>query len=202
MKNTMLYTPIPKKMKNHSNFDSSTSSKSKIETKINNLKKEIGINSISLSRKKKNLFETNSLISNNLDNNIIKSFFTDKFNRNKNSYFLLINYNKIKSYNLKNNILQNNETDLKISKNLFEKFKEIDNFFNKNILSKKQIKKKYYMSRNNLKLNIIKSNDNLNKKRSNKIIFNSNTNLAQKNIMNSLISNGIFILFIKYNLIY
>ena len=72
MKNNVLYTPISKKIKNYSNFTSSTRSKSKIETKIINLKKEIGIKSLPASKKK------------NIDNNIIESFLKNKIYRNKN----------------------------------------------------------------------------------------------------------------------
>lgn len=170
MKNNVLYTPISKKIKNYSNFTSSTSSKSKIETKIINLKKEIGIKSLPASEKK------------NIDNNIIESFMKNKIYRNKNNCSSLRNCNKTKVNDLRSGLLQNNEHDLKINKNLFEKFKENDNFFCNNNLSKKQIKKKYYQSRNNLKMSIIKNISHyiVKKKKNNKKLI-INISLKPKN---------------------
>ena len=192
IKNILLSTPISNKIKKFSSVNhisTNSNSKSKIESKIINLKKEIGIPPnkkeylISCSEKKNSLFKNKSLFNDmELNNGKINTFYSNIFIRNKNNCIPVRNYNKNKSNNvLRSEILKSRIPGSENNKNLEQQFKELNNCVNKNILSKNQIKKKYYQSRNNLNINIIKSKFNFNIK--NKTI--KNKNIKNKTIINS-----------------
>ena len=181
IKKKLLSTPISNKIKNISTFNyisTNSNSKSKIESKIINLKKEIGIKPnkkeylIICSEKKKSLFKNKFLFNDiDLNNGKINTFNSNIFIRDKINYMPVRNYNKNKSnIILRSEILKNRIPGSDNNRSLFQQFKELNNFVNKNILSKKQIKKKYYQSRNNLNMNVIKSKYNFNIKNKNKKI--------------------------------
>ena len=206
IKKKLLSTPISNKIKNISTFNyisTNSNSKSKIESKIINLKKEIGIKPnkkeylIICSEKKKSLFKNKFLFNDiDLNNGKINTFNSNIFIRDKINYMPVRNYNKNKSnIILRSEILKNRIPGSDNNRSLFQQFKELNNFVNKNILSKKQIKKKYYQSRNNLNMNVIKSKYNFNiknKNKKNKTIINSNEIERKNNYSNENKKTNIF----------
>lgn len=173
------YTPIPKKTKKMINFNlSPIDPNSKIKSKINDLKKEIGIfpetSNLDISYKKEHISfsskkeKFNKILyynkaNNNLDNKIKKG----------NNYISFSYYdNKDKGNGYKNKLLKDKvDFDVNVNNNVKKNFTykiiEINKIMNTNLLSKNQIKNRYYQSRNNLNnlnVNMLKNSCDFNSK--------------------------------------